>query len=437
MLRTLLLCSTLLVGALSPPQAAADPAQREARAIALLDAMDAADWEGARRDFNDEVAAAVTADRLSALWTGIPAQAGALVERGAARHDTRGDVPVVIIPLQFERLPLEAIVAFDADARISGFRLMPAAAPPAPPQALRRGESALDIGPPGRVLPGVLSLPTGEGRFPAVVLVHGSGPNDRDQTVGPNKPFAEIAAALAEAGIVVHRFDKRPLVHPGLFGGEFTVREEVIDDVLLAIDALRSHPAVDPARIHVLGLSLGAALAPRIAAEAPDLAGLVLMAAPARPLQDILVDQLRHLAAADGDIDANEQAMIDQAVAQRDRLHRRLAGEAVEGELPLGLPLAYWQDLAGYDPVAAAAALPQPLLILQGGRDYQVTVEADFARWQAAFEGDARARLVLMEPLNHLFQYGEGPSTPAEYQRPAPVPAPVTDTIAAFIHGRL
>mgnify|MGYP007060996012 CR=1 FL=1 len=92
MLRTLLLCSTLLVGALSPPQAAADPAQREARAIALLDAMDAADWEGARRDFNDEVAAAVTADRLSALWTGIPAQAGALVERwlffAEAKHTT-------------------------------------------------------------------------------------------------------------------------------------------------------------------------------------------------------------------------------------------------------------------------------------------------------------------------------------------------------------
>lgn len=436
MFRTLLLCTTLLVGAFPLAQAAADPAQREARAIALLDALDAADWEGARRDFNDEVAAALPATQLSALWTGLPAQAGALRGRGEPRHEARGTVPVVIVPLRFERLPLDALVAFDAESRISGFRLLPAAAPAAPP-ALRPGEAALDIGPPARRLPGVLVLPPGEGPFPAVVLVHGSGPNDRDQTVGPNKPFAEMAAALAAAGIASYRYDKRTRAHPASFRDGFTVREEVVEDALLAIDALRENPSVDRARIHLLGLSLGAALAPRIAAEAPDLAGLVLMAAPARPLEDIVVDQLRHLAAADGDVDANEQAMIDQAVAQRDRLHRRLAGEAVEGELPLGLPFAYWQDLAGYDPVAAAAALPQPLLILQGGRDYQVTVAADFARWQAAFEGDARARLVLLEPLNHLFQHGEGPSSPAEYQRPAPVPAPVTDTIAAFIHGRL
>lgn len=437
LIRTLLLLALLLPGLIAPPFALADAALRAARTIALLDALDAADLEGVRRDLAPAVAEAGAADQLVGVWAGLPEQVGALQERGEPRHETRGDHQAVVVPLRFERMSLDAVAFFDAEDRIGGFRLLPASPPPAAAE-LRPGESEISLGSDGTRLTGVLSLPAGEERVPAAVLVHGSGPQDRDQTLGPNKPFAELAEALSARGVAVLRYDKRPYAHPDRFAGrEFTVEEEVVEDALLAIALLREHPRVDPARIQLIGHSLGGTLAPRIAAQAPDLDGLVLMAATARPLQDLLMGQIRYLASADGEISEPEQAVLDDMQARLANLERLRAGQTPDAPLPLDLPAAYWRDLAGYDPVAAARAVPQRLLILQGGRDYQATEAEDFVRWTDAFEGEERARLVLMEPLNHLFHYGEGPSTPLEYFQPHRIPDPVFDTIAEWIHGRL
>ncbi|HRP07471.1 MAG TPA: hypothetical protein PLL69_03195, partial [Gemmatimonadales bacterium] len=105
----------------------------------------------------------------------------------------------------------------------------------------------LEVTIPGPVeLPGVLTLPDGVGPFPAVVIVHGSGPVDRDLTIGPNKPYRDIARGLAERGIAVLRYDKRSRVAPGWFGGRtFTVRDEVIEDAVAALELLRGRDEVD------------------------------------------------------------------------------------------------------------------------------------------------------------------------------------------------
>ena len=114
-------------------------------------------------------------------------------------------------------------------------------------------------------LPATLTYPAGVARAPGVVLVHGSGPNDRDETVGANKPFRDLAHGLAGRGIVVLRYDKRSKVAPLAFMGRpFTVDEEVVDDALSAAALLRGLPEVDPSRVVVLGHSLGGTLAPRI-----------------------------------------------------------------------------------------------------------------------------------------------------------------------------
>src|SRR5262249_34016694 len=125
-------------------------------------------------------------------------------------------------------------------------------------------------------LPGFLSLPKGAGPFPVVVLVHGSGPQDADETIGPNKPFKDLALGLARRGIAVLRYAKRSRVEPA---GVVTVKEEVLDGAHAAIELARASKGIDPGRVVVLGHSEGGYLAPRIAKENPTVAGIILLAA--------------------------------------------------------------------------------------------------------------------------------------------------------------
>ena len=283
-------------------------------------------------------------------------------------------------------------------------------------------------------LPGTLSLPRVAHKVAAVVLVHGSGPHDRDETIGANRPFADIAAGLAARGIAVLRYDKRTKVAPQAFAPTraFTVREEVLDDAQAAVALLRARPEVDPRRIVVVGHSLGATLAPRIAKDDADVAAIVLLAASARPLGGVVVEQSGYLASLNGPPDAQTQARLAELRATAARADAAKPGDS--GEPILGLPPAYWADLNAYDP-ADAAALQIPMLLLQGGRDYQVTTQ-DFDRFRASLAGHDNATLILLPRLNHLFMAGEGKSTPAEYEQPGHVDPAVIDAIVAFV-GKL
>jgi fermentation-respiration switch protein FrsA (DUF1100 family) len=251
-------------------------------------------------------------------------------------------------------------------------------------------------------LPAKLTLPQGPGPFPAVVLVHGSGPHDMDETIGPNKVFLDIAEGLAARGVGSLRYEKRTKRYGASLPPDITLHEETVEDALHALALLRKQPRVDPKRTYVAGHSLGAYAAPRIAKADPPMRGLILLAGNTRPIDILIDEQMKYLGAGP------EQAAKIKAM----------------------IPDAYRKDLADYDPVAAAAALSQPLLILQGDRDYQVTL-TDFAGWQKLPAN--RATLRRFPKLNHLFMEGEGKSTPAEYDRPGKVSAEVLDAVAGWI----
>jgi hypothetical protein len=229
------------------------------------------------------------------------------------------------------------------------------------------------------------------------VLVHGSGPNDKDETFGPNKPFRDLAWELAERGIAVLRYDKRTKVHPEQFRGNLTVKEETVDDAL--------------------GHSLGGMLIPRIGTAHPNIAGLIVMAGTTRPLEDVIVDQMQYLG---GNVTA--------AKAQAEKVKSLKPG----GPPVAGVPASYWLDLRGYDPPEAAKQLQQPMPILQGERDYQVTM-TDFAGWKMALGSRSSVTFKTYPVLNHMFIPGEGKSTPAEYEKPGRVPEDVIDDIAGWI----
>ena len=141
-------------------------------------------------------------------------------------------------------------------------------------------------------------MPKGAGPFPAAILVQGSGPQDRDETFGPNAPFRDLAWGLASDGIAVLRYDKRTHAYGTQMAADpnITVREETTDDAVRAVDLLRSTPLVDPARVFLVGHSLGAYLAPRIAAQAAGrLDGIAMLEAPSTALPQLIVMQEEYL----------------------------------------------------------------------------------------------------------------------------------------------
>lgn len=430
----------------APIASAQDYAAQQRKAAALLDALDAGQYEAARADFDAAVSEALPAERLRQVWQSLPQQLGAAKERGPAHPEQINGLSAVVTPLHYRLASLEALITFDSDDRINGFRLVPGKpptqAPAATPQNAPFSEREVSVGPAASSLPGTLTLPRGDGPFPAVVLLAGSGPNDRDETIGPNKPLRDIAYGLATHNIAVLRYDKRSHARPQDFAnGNYTVEDEVIGDALAAVRWLRKSKGIDHRRVFVLGHSLGAMLAPRIAARDSRIAGLILLAPPARPLEDAIVDQMTYLAGIDGTFSNEERAAIATVRAQSEHVRTLQAGdEPAADTLPLNIPASYWLDLKDYDPVATALTLDLPMLVLHGSRDYQVTA-AEFARWQQApwQQGDKTEPRVIVTDypqLNHLFMAGEGPSIPAEYAQPGNVDASVIADIGNWLNAQ-
>ena len=431
----LAVATVLAPGGNAAAQAASEPGDV---ALALLDHLDAGRYDKAEAMFDQAMAKAVPADKLKAVWESLPAQAGAANGRGDPEIIDQGEARIVRVPLQYEKAALIASVAVDAQGRISGFLIQPApaAAPVAPvADADPFVERDLLVGDGDTGLPGTLALPKGAGPFPAIVLVHGSGPHDRDETIGPNKPFLDIARGLAAQGIAVLRYEKRTRARPQDFAGKpFGVDEETTHDAVRAVAALRAVEGIDPGRVYVLGHSQGGMMAPRIAAMSGHVAGLVLLAAPARPLLDIVIEQNRRLAVLDDGKTSDAERDAITALIKQARVARDPATTATDTSI-MGLPVGYWRSIDSVDAVAEAREVALPMLVLQGARDIQV-VDADWQRWRGAFRSDKRVQFKLYDTLNHLGIAGEGDGSLAEYQIPGHVDATLIADVAAWIKAR-
>jgi hypothetical protein len=254
--------------------------------------------------------------------------------------------------------------------------------------------------------------------------VHDTGPADRDETVGVIKVFKDLAEGLASRGVVVLRYEKRTRQYPTVSkGAQYTPQEETVDDAELAAALLRQQPEVNPNKVFAIGHGLGGYLLPRIAEEDGKLAGLIFLAANARPLEDVIVDQ-----AIDAKITGPQLDTIKSLAAKVKKL------DAADQDAPpiLGMQVSYLLDLKGYDAPALAKTVGTPLLVLQGERDFQVTMK-DFALWKASAQARKDVLMRSYPALNHLFVAGEGKSTEAEYKKPGHVAQDVVDDIAKWV----
>jgi uncharacterized protein len=428
------------------PGSAQSPSADETLARTLTLHLAAQRFSAVVAHFDPTMTSAMPAAKLAQVWDTITGQTGAFQSIGTVNAQTVQGYQVEIVTTQFAHATLGLKWVFDAQGRVAGFFAVPAETataawtPPAYADPAAFHEEPVTVGSAPWQLSGTLTLPNGSGPFPAIVLVAGSGPNDQDETVLANKPFKDLAWGLASRHIAVLRYNKRTRQYGKEIAANdsgFTVNQETVDDARSAVALLAANPTIDSHRIFVLGHSLGGMMAPRIALNDTRVAGLVILAGPTRPFEQVALDQVRYLAGLQAPITPEAQMQIDAAQQAADQIESPSLTPGTRVKfLGATIPGSYFLDLRNYHPAQVAAALQIPMLILRGARDYQVTA-ADMDGWQKALAGRHNVTFITYPGLFHLFMPstspGSGLGTPADYQKAQHVSQPVIDDIARWI----
>lgn len=323
------------------------------------------------------------------------------------------------------RIPSQGLVVERASALLAP---LTADAPPdysAPAGAPYLSEDVRVPTPGGFALAGTFTRPPGSGRAPAVVLLTGSGPQDRDGALPMlrgYRPFFQIADTLGDLGIAVLRLDDRGVGGSGGAGG---TSADFADDARAALAWLRARPDVDGSRLALLGHSEGGIVAPMVAAGDPALRGIVLLAAPAWTGRRVIEYQNRQLA----------QRTHPQAPARADSL-TRAAMQAVDS---MAVEQEWVRFFLAHDPLAVARRVKTPVHIVQGETDRQVSVE-QAAQLAAAFRagGNRDVSVRTWPNTNHLF-LADPDGDPARYSSltARQIDPVVLGDIAAWLHRRL
>ena len=339
------------------------------------------------------------------------------------------------VPCVFANGTVTFHLTFNNAGEISSFDVIEGQEPSGSPRL--RQDTEVSFGSHDYPLSGSLTLPDGSGPFPAVILVQDSGSYDRNEQIGPNIPFFDLADQLAQQGVAVLRYDNRTYSYDTASSQEgFTVQDEIIDDIIAAVDFLNSRNIIDPEQIYIAGHGFAGYLMPRIAEQTPDAAGYIMLAAAARPPEDLLLEQTQYVLQTEKNLkdDAKEQ-LLQQTETIVANIKQVTADSAFSEQELYNLPASYWLDLQNYDPLTQVQQVKRPMLFIQGGRDYQVST-VDFELWQSALQDEPDVLFHYNDNLNHLFMSGTGKSTPSEYQQKETVSSDVSSVITNFIKQR-
>ena len=295
----------------------------------------------------------------------------------------------------------------------------------------------------GVTLAGTLTMPPGKGPFPALVLVTGSGPQNRDEEIMGHRPFAVIADFLTRAGIAVLRYDDRGVARSG---GTFATGTtmDFADDAEAAFTFLAARPEVDPKRVGIAGHSEGGLIAPIVAARNPAVAFIVLLAGPGLRGSDLLLAQAAAIGRASGESDATvawaaalNAKLYGIAMQQGDVATIRDTAKKAYLDAITGAPLTdqqktearnnaeatvaplltpWFRMFLALNPADYLSKVRVPVLALNGTRDLQVPADQDLAAIRAALDAGHNTyyKTVALDGLNHLFQH-TATGLPSEY----------------------
>ena len=401
----------------------------------------------------DETMQQAMTGKVVEVWQGLTASLGAFSETGAYLGTLEGDYAALEMTLVFEGGSMIQRTVFDGENRVSGlfFRngAVEGGTEPVPlPEGVKEVSVTVDAGE-GYPLAGLLTLPETEKPKAALVLIHGSGPSDKDETVGQNTPLRDLAFGLAQRGFAVLRYDKRTFTYaielskdPNL--PKLTVDEEVVSDALAAVNLLRERTEIDKDKIYLLGHSMGGGLLSYIDLLGANSAGYIVMAGTTRPLWELSAEQnllyAEELELTDEKEKAKNLRIAVEEETEKGRNLRNLSDEEAlnDKNTVFGLSAWYMRKFTQIDALALHLADGKPVLVLQGEKDRQVGMK-DFELWKQGLGNHPKASFLSYPDLNHLFGAYEGEPVPfsqmvtKEYGQKTPVAPQVLDDIAAWL----
>lgn len=394
--------------------------------------------------FDTVIANKISVDMLSQMWASIPRYMGEYKSYTSITKELKDSFELVFVRCEFEKTKMDLQLVFEnPPKKIVGMFFTPpknksAYVAPEYAQQHKYYETKIPVKTGTLTLPGALCVPNNVKNPPVIILLAGSGPNDKDESIGPNKPLKDLAIGLASNGIATYRYDKRTLVYAKEISQQmdkFDLNKEVIEDGISAAEMLKKNPDFKDSKIYIVGHSLGAMCAPLIASKSKSVNGIVLLAGNARPLEDLLLEQYNYVFGIDS-LDANEKKEIENLTQQIKILKDpKLLKAASKEQLPLNLPSFYWQSFAKYNQVQVAKKIKQPILVIQGERDYQVTM-TDFNLWKQSLSVNPKNQFISYPSLNHMLMKGEGKSIPAEYEKQGNVDEQIILDITKWIKSQ-
>jgi len=379
--------------------------------------------------------------RIGSSWRNIQKRTGPFVKVIDTTYDHQPNYDVVYLTSLFGEKKVDVKFVFGRSGKLKGIFYLPTDGPERyknPPyfKPALFDEIYTEIENGDYNLKCILTIPKLSGsKVPLVILVHGSGPNDKDESVGATKVFRDLAVGLAANGIAVLRYDKRTRSYGAVLARKkavITPEEETIQDAVVAFKIANDEPRIDASRIYYLGHSLGAFLLPEIVKRAPSTNGMIYFSPQGRKLEDVFLAQADYILRNDTAKQKDRTTVMDSLSKEAAKVKSLKPSNANDPGKIMGMQPAYWVYLNNYNPFALAKEIQKPMLFLHGERDYQITQE-DLKLWQTTLNDKPAVTYKTYPQLNHFFIKGNGKSVPAEYSKAGNVEEVVVLDIASWI----
>jgi len=409
-------------------------------AVSFIYQLDSVPNQGYNYFLGDSFKEKVKKEDMVKMWGQIETMFGDFESASYICSNSVSTSNQVYISVSFKRKSQNLNIVFNAKNKIEGF-FMATTIPCEPivyplPKYVKEKrfiEEAIIFKSDGLIMKGAIVLPKKlKKETPVFIFVHGSGPNDRDESVGPNKIFKDLAYGLATKGIPSLRYDKRSYLYKSLELND-DINKEVLNDVTSAIKWVKSQDAVKDRPVYIIGHSIGAYLAPQIANTNSEVNGIIMMAGNCRPLEELIKEQYVYLSNLNDNNSTELRDEITDLEIKMKYLKDSLTEFSSSEKLPLKLPASYWVSLKKYDHKKAIQNLSIPIFVMQGERDYQVTM-TDYELWSEVMKGKLNYYSKRYPKLNHLFLEGEGTPDPSEYMIQSHVPKYVIKDIVKWVN---
>lgn len=383
-------------------------------------------------NFHVDVKTLMDVDKLKKTWETVQNTSGPLKKHSFLCEQNKGHSKIEYYNLEFKKRNLVMKIISSDSTQISGFFFVLKHQCKEELKLLNANYVDIEMNFKNDTFDIKGSLLTPKDEYKTIcIFIHGSGPNDRNESIGPNQPFLDLAIGLSEKGIASYRFDKRTYTYPVKITNP-DIYYEVINDVNYLIEQFSSLNTYKKKNLIIIGHSLGGHLTPYILSKNKRIKAGISLNGNYLPLEEKILEQIKYISSLDSDIDSTEQVYIKDVEKKVRYLKDSLDTLSPDSLLPLNLPACYWKSLKEVHPKHHIQYFNQNLLLLHSLRDYQVNSN-DINAWKVLADQNDNITLFKYEKLNHLLLEGQGISTPNEYQTEGKVPQYIINDLSSWI----